>query len=996
MPPTLPTVRRKQALVASIVIVVLALLGSLLAAGISAELGISASGKDVPTEQPRVAAAGPAVAPPRFTQVEAPSGLRTRTAVDELRAAVDSAGTTEGSATLTVRHGSGEPDDDSYRLSGTPERLRIEAASETGGVRGIYDLALAAREGRPLTEHLGETVTSRLPFRMVDLGAAGVTADPAQWRTGTDYSHSSKAFENVLLDDAPYVDGAALARAKQEVDAYIEHAVAEGYNAVAVPGFLEYVTFDEVGDGHAVYPAGDPHVARAKVMRETFGPVWQHAHDLGMKVYLRTDMLALTTPLERYLSDEFGLDTENPELWDVYASGLDELYREMPYVEGVVLRIGEAGTVYNLPGWDYYSDLAVTSVTSVRTMLTAFTQQAEAADRTVIFRTWSVGVGAVGDMHTNPDSYHAVLDGIDSDHLVVSTKYTLGDFYSHLPLNATLETGSQRRIVEFQSRREFEAYGALPNDLGDLYRTALQRFIAANPRVEGIWTWTQDGGPWRAGPMTLELKHGFWQLYELNTVLAARLARDPDADPARMTADWARRWFSTDPATVHAITSAMALSRDAVTHGLYIGPYADQQVKALGLEPPPMMWIFEWDILTGDSAVLDIIYSVSRDELEQAISEGDDAVATALRMRELVRGSDAATWRDPALRAALVDTLDYEVNTLEMLAAYRAMVLRHGQWLDTGSDEARAAWAEARDRFDAAALSHERRYGGNVDLPAYNLAAARLGEERAGLDLPMAWAARVALLLVMTWLFLGALGRVQSARALWVAGTRPWRAGEQVVGLDRRGKTLLVAVPGLALVVSRGIFTWFLAPAHFLVTGLGWLVLAGFVWLATRRVSPWPVVAAVGGAVLLRVLLLLAVLAVRGPGGYWFAFWTEPAQRTAYVVVSFVLFGWVLAAAAWALADQSGGLRMAAFTLGVIGGSLTAVGLLLAVVGLEDALTVWNDQLALLPWGLSRILGITTYLGIPVALPAWLAGAGGVVCAAAAGLWLLGRRPAPS
>ena len=53
-----------------------------------------------------------------------------------------------------------------------------------------------------------------------------------------------------------------------------------------------------------------------------------------MKVYLRTDMLALTTPLERYLSDEFGLDTEDPELWDVYASGLDELYREMPYVEG--------------------------------------------------------------------------------------------------------------------------------------------------------------------------------------------------------------------------------------------------------------------------------------------------------------------------------------------------------------------------------------------------------------------------------------------------------------------------------------------------------------------------------------------------------------------------------------------------------------------------------------------------------------------------------------
>ena len=98
----------------------------------------------------------------------------------------------------------------------------------------------------------------------------------------------------------------------------------------------------------------------------------------------------------------------------------------------------------------------------------------------MIFRTWSVGVGAVGDMHTNADSYEAVLDGIDSDRLIVSTKYTLGDFYSHLPLNHTLEVGEQRRIVEFQSRREFENFGAFPNDLG----VALPGGAAAFPRGE--------------------------------------------------------------------------------------------------------------------------------------------------------------------------------------------------------------------------------------------------------------------------------------------------------------------------------------------------------------------------------------------------------------------------------------------------------------------------------------------------------------------------------
>ena len=146
-------------------------------------------------------------------------------------------------------------------------------------------------------------------------------------------------------------------------------------------------------------------------------------------------------------------------------------------------------------------------------------------------------------------------------------------------------------------RDRFENFGAFPNDLGPQYQFALQKLLAANANIEGVWTWTQDGGPWRAGPMTLYLKAGFWQLYELNTMLAADLARDPATDVGRITEDWVREWFSDDPATVSAIVQAMALSRPAIEQGMYIQPFAQQRVFAIGLEPPPMMWIFEWDIL---------------------------------------------------------------------------------------------------------------------------------------------------------------------------------------------------------------------------------------------------------------------------------------------------------------------------------------------------------------------------------------------------------------
>ncbi|MRG59512.1 hypothetical protein GE115_06445 [Agromyces sp. CFH 90414] len=1018
--------RTRRSVTVGIALTALLALGAGVAFVVGDELGIRSEAADVPLEHPTAAPESPAVAPPEFTSIDAPASPRLDLAVGELRDAVGDAVATSGAVSLQVVVGGGAADgtsadradaagqdapaDETYRLEGDAASLRIVADAEAGAVRGVYDIAAAVRDRRSVSERLGETVTSRLGFRMVDLGAVGVSVDETAWAAGDDYSHHSKAFADVILPGAPYIDEAALEVARADFDAYLRHVLAEGYTAIAIPGFIEYLTFDRVGDGHEVYDADDEHVARALAMREAFGPMWEQAHELGLDVYFRTDMLTLTTPLEEYLTERFGsLATEDPAFWSVYAAGLDELYAQMPYVDGVLVRIGEAGRVYDLPGWDYYSELGVTTVDAVRAMLTALTDQAERADREVIFRSWSVGVGAVGDMHTNVDSYHAVLDGIDSEKLVVSTKYTLGDFYSHLPFNDTLEVGEQRRIVEFQSRREFENFGAFPNDLGEQYRGALQRFLAANPRVEGIWTWTQDGGPWRAGPLALELKAGFWQLYELNTELAVRLARDPETDPAAITADWARRWFSDDPATVRAIGEAMSDSRTAITDGLYIGPFADRRVFAIGLEPPPMMWIFEWDILTGDSAVLDVIYDVSRDDLDEAIAGGERALAAVEGMHERIAATDASTWRDASLRDEFLATLDYQASTFAMLGDYREMFLRQAQWHDTLDPVAHEQWDAARRAFEASAAAHEAAYAGDPYHPAYNLTAARIGVERAERDLPMAWAARILLVLLVAWVAYGVLaGRsrfarlaawpgARAARALWVAGTRPWRAAEATAALGALDRALLLAVPAVLLAASRGIQTWFLAPAHLAVTLGSWLVFVLVVLLVLRllgRRPAWPVLAAIGGAATLRVALLLVALVPSGPGGYWFGFWTDPVARSLYVTVAFAAFGWVLVAVAWALAGAVGGRRALGAVVTAVGTVLAAAGALIGLVGLEAAVTEWNDQMSLLPWGLSRILGITVYLDIPADTAWWVAAMGAAVAVAGVLLAIPWRRAA--
>jgi hypothetical protein len=995
-----------------VAIMVLLALGGVVAWGVGGALGLTFTPSSVPVERVTAAPPEPAVPPPAITTIGLPSAeprltLAASAVADalvqrgRLRPSVVQEGQ-EGPAGLDVRLVPSIATE-AFRLDGTADALTLSAGDLAGAAAGLYTVADRIRSGAEVLpiDQRGIVVAPRLGLRLTDAGSVGREPDVAVFAAGTDYSLNTDVVGGALLPEAPWVDKAAVDRIAGQFQQFVEHSLEQGYNGVVLPGFLEYLTFSGVGDGHAVYPAGDDHIARADAMVAAFGPVFRHAHDMGLKVYLLTDMLALSPPLERYLQRTFGgLDTIDPDFWDVYGLGLAELFDRMPFVSGLMVRIGEGGDVYRQPGWDYSSRIAVTTADGVRAMLTALLGIAGAAGKDIIFRTWTVGVGAVGDLHTNPDAYQEVLGGLDDPHLIVSTKYTQGDFYSHLPFNPTLAVGGQRRIVELQSRREFEASGALPDDLTALHQQALQRFLAANPRVEGIWTWTQDGGPLRAGPMTLLLRNGFWQLYDLNSYAAARLAWDPSTPPARITADWARQTFSDDAATVAAVGQVMAMSREAITKGLYLRPYADNSVRALGLEPPPMMWIFEWDIVTGDSAALDSIYAVSRDHLDDTIADGDRAVALASSMHDTIAATDPVTWRDATLRSKLLDTLTYETDLFRTLGAYRAMFLRHAQWLDTGSGAAREAWKQAETRYRAARDAHVARYGGDVDLPAYNFTAADLGAARADRDPLMAWLARALLAAVLMGLVVGAVRRPGAVplpgsgalRALWIGATRPWRLAAVNFTPSRFDRFLVLAVPATALLVSRLIATWFAAPAHLVVTLSGWLLFALTARLIVGRRDPFHLWAALGGVALLRTVILLAALITRGPGRYWFVFWTEPAWRSAYICVAFAAFGWLFVATGLVLRDRYGLLRRRAVgaTLVAIGVPLGLLAGLVAAIGLERALTMWNDQLALLPWGLSRILGITVYLGIPPSLPLAAATAGAVLIAVGALLALSG------
>jgi len=233
--------------------------------------------------------------------------------------------------------------------------------------------------------------------------------------------------------------------------------------------------------------------------------------------------------------------------------------------------------------------------------------------------------------------------------------------------------------------------------------------------------------------------------------------------------------------------------------------------------------------------------------------------------------------------------------------------------------------------------------------------------------------------------------------ALVTAATTPWRLAALPAPTRRLDRILVWALPAVVLVLSRLAYTWFAAPAHLAVTLGGWLLFALALRLLIRGRDPFHLWAAVGGVALLRTVILLAGLAVGGPGRYWLNFWTNPDDRTWYITVAFAAFCWLFVVVAVVLRGVYGrtGGRATGATLFAAGAALALLAGWVTAVGLEKALTVWNDQMALLPWGLSRILGITVYLGIPQSLPLYATIAGGVVAAIGAALALRPRRVMP-
>lgn len=249
----------------------------------------------------------------------------------------------------------------------------------------------------------------------------------------------------------------------------------------------------------------------------------------------------------------------------------------------------------------------------------------------------------------------------------------------------------------------------------------------------------------------------------------------------------------------------------------------------------------------------------------------------------------------------------------------------------------------------------------------------------------LAWAAPVLFVLALMWVAIGAVAArtrlvgkpgAAAARATWLSSTRPWRARESTLGLLPLDRWLIFLVPVALLVATRMLQTALQGWVHLALVVAAWSVFALVLRAAVGRRSPWPVIAAVGGVVVLRCLLTLAALSVTDHQGFSDGFWLQPALRSAFVAVAFALFVWTFIAAGWALKVQGGTRYALGGLLAALGAGLALPALGVAVAGADDVVAHWDDGLGLVPHSLVETMHLAA-----VGPLAWAAVAIGAVLA---------------
>ncbi|MBL9117557.1 MAG: hypothetical protein JNJ83_21305 [Verrucomicrobiaceae bacterium] len=414
-------------------------------------------------------------------------------------------------------------------------------------------------------------------------------------------------FDHLGIDDSTGTHQ-QWAQIQTDLEIFATKTTALGFNAVSlddVSHLADHPTYET-----AVRSA----IAR---YREEFRRCFAILERHGLSVYLTMD----------YLSLPLGIKRERVEPLRFVRELLSQFLDDFPDVAGVILRIGEADG-HDVRGL-FRSELHITSATEANTLLKVLLPVFEARQRRLIFRTWTVGAYPIGDLIWHRNTFARALLGIDSPALIVSMKHGESDFFRFLPLNGNFFGTKLPKIIEFQTRREYEGCGEFPAFVGEEYRRLILQLQAAE-NVVGCMIWCQTGGwvPFRR--LAFVDGTGIWA--ELNTAVVIAQFQAPELDLHSTVLAVARRLGCPNP---ESLWELLQLSESAVRRLMYVEQAAQQKLFFRRVRLPTLFHVY-WHNLFVNEAVRSLLRLLVQDR-EESLNAARDIMGSFGRMEELAR-----------------------------------------------------------------------------------------------------------------------------------------------------------------------------------------------------------------------------------------------------------------------------------------------------------------------------------------------------------------------
>jgi hypothetical protein len=495
------------------------------------------------------------------------------------------------------------------------------------------------------------------------------------------------------LPTAPFVDQQLLQQGLDRAKNQLLVLHQQGYNGIVIDNLAHLVSFENAPE--AIYSASSPFRQRAAIYRAAFADLFALAQRQGMEVFVTADMQWSTPPMRAAAGV---LRADNPRLAHLNQWALDELFRELPAVSGLVIRIGETGGAHN-QGDDYTGHLLYSTPADLRRLIATLLPVCERYNKLLVVRTWSIGIGDLGDLLWSPERYQETFGGIDSPHLLVSIKHGPADFFRFLPHNPTGGLPGPQQIVELQNRREYELFGMVPSAVLHQHQAIMQHQRTHNPRFAGIWAWNSTGG-WGGG--TASIGTNGWSCWtEVSSALTAALLHNPDLDGEAFV----RNWFGSH----NALADFYLASASLIEGGWYGGPPLDRPTTLGGIYLPPLLWV--WWMRPTASLLIWATLAANPQAWRQSLAAGAAACAEA----------NAYCQRLATYPPAIADSARYLSSALEVAQALRALLLPALAAVWAGQ---RDEWMQLKPRMREAAATiarHRATWGGRSDFPALEL-----------------------------------------------------------------------------------------------------------------------------------------------------------------------------------------------------------------------------------------------------------------------------------